>query len=206
MVHAAITNTLVPGLTVYSQQAGVSAVLADIVVRPDSVMLAPGDSVQFTASGIDRDGQTIYFTPVWNANGGTIDSTGLFIAGMESGTFEVSAGNQTGRIQETAHVQIGGITPLEPLTEPVRAYALYANHPNPFQATTTIAFDIPAPGPVRIAVFNLLGQPVATIADAWFSAGRHQAQFGVQDLPSGTYFYQMHTPQFSTTRKMVLMR
>ena len=84
---------------------------------------------------------------------------------------------------------------------------LGANYPNPFNPSTQIQFNLPADGPVRLAVYNLLGQRVRLLVDsANLGAGTHQVTFEASDLARGTYLYRLETPQQTLTRRMVLMK
>ncbi|HMB92046.1 MAG TPA: S8 family peptidase, partial [Rhodothermales bacterium] len=85
--------------------------------------------------------------------------------------------------------------------------SLGSNYPNPFNPSTQIQFTLPADGPVRLAVYNLLGQRVRVLVDsANLSAGTHQVTFEASDLASGTYLYRLETPRQTISRRMVLMK
>jgi hypothetical protein len=88
----------------------------------------------------------------------------------------------------------------------VTAYALHEAYPNPFNPTTTISYDLKEAGLVKLAVFNLLGQNVATLVSSLQSAGQHSVTFDATGLPSGAYLYRIETNGFSATRKMLLMK
>ncbi len=82
--------------------------------------------------------------------------------------------------------------------DPVRptAVALGGNHPNPFNAVTVIPYQLPYAAPVRLTVFNVLGQPVRTLVDQHQPAGAHQVIWdGTDDrgrpAASGVYFYRL---------------
>ena len=49
-------------------------VLTEIIVSPDTVRIDVGDSRRFVATGRDQQNQTLAFSPVWSATGGTIDA------------------------------------------------------------------------------------------------------------------------------------
>ena len=90
-------------------------------------------------------------------------------------------------------------------------YDLSANYPNPFNPTTTINYQVPKTAHVKIVIFNLLGQKVATLVDDELVAGFHSTQFnGLTDrgrqLSSGIYFYRMTTGDFSKTQKMMFLK
>jgi hypothetical protein len=83
---------------------------------------------------------------------------------------------------------------------------LYPNYPNPFNPGTTIAFALPAAGPVAIIVYDLSGRLVTTLLDQPMPAGHHEVRFNAGQLASGVYLYAIRTGTYSETRKMVLMK
>lgn len=83
---------------------------------------------------------------------------------------------------------------------------LHQNYPNPFNPRTTVRFDLPAPGPVRIDVFDALGRRVRTALDATLPAGRHDAVLEADRLPSGMYVYRLEAAGRSLTRRMVVLK
>ena len=89
--------------------------------------------------------------------------------------------------------------------------ALYANFPNPFNPSTTIAFDIANDTNVKIDIFNIRGQKVKTLIDEHFANGRFNVEWNGTDdtgrnVSSGVYFYRLTTNDYSNIRKMLLMK
>ncbi len=82
---------------------------------------------------------------------------------------------------------------------------LHGNYPNPFNPSTTFAFDLPEPADVRLAVYDALGREVFTVVSQRLNAGRHHYAWDAGNLTSGVYFYRLDTGEFSATRKMVLV-
>ena len=78
--------------------------LNNIVLTPSSVNLQVGDSLQISAAGFDRSGKSVPITPVWSATGGTITSNGKYTAGSQTGSFTVTASDQS--ISQSAPVTI----------------------------------------------------------------------------------------------------
>lgn len=88
---------------------------------------------------------------------------------------------------------------------------LFANHPNPFNPSTTIRYALAADGSVRLVVFDTAGRRVRTLVDESQGAGEHRVQFDGRDdrggrLASGVYFYRLESNGVVKTRKMVLLK
>ena len=100
----------------------------------------------------------------------------------------------------------GSITDVgSSLAKPER-FHLYQNYPNPFNPQTTIEYELPEMAHVKIVVYNVLGQNVQTLIDGIQNPGRNQVEFKATGLPSGVYFYQLHTGLFFDTKKMLMMK
>mgnify|MGYP005835037971 CR=1 FL=1 len=85
-------------------------------------------------------------------------------------------------------------------------FALDQNAPNPFNPTTTIRFSLETLGEIRLAVFNLKGEKVATIAEGVFSAGSHIVGFDGRALASGMYLYRLEAAGKTLQKKMLLLK
>jgi hypothetical protein len=85
-------------------------------------------------------------------------------------------------------------------------YALEQNYPNPFNPSTTIKYSIPEDGFVKLAVYNLLGEEVATIVSNVQKAGRYEVNFSANGLSSGVYVYRIEAANFTASKKLVLMK
>lgn len=85
-------------------------------------------------------------------------------------------------------------------------FSLQQNYPNPFNPNTKINFSIPEQTIVKLKIFNAIGQEVATILNTELAAGNHTVDFNAESLSSGVYFYRIETPNFTSTKKMILMK
>ena len=82
-------------------------------------------------------------------------------------------------------------TGVEAATATPTEYVLRQNFPNPFNPATTIRFAVPQRAHVTLAVFNMLGQQVATLVQGEQEAGYHEVQFDASGLVSGVYLYRL---------------
>jgi len=88
---------------------------------------------------------------------------------------------------------------------------LKTNYPNPFNPSTTIAFDMALAGQVSIEIYNIKGQRVKEVVSGSFSVGSHKVVWNGDDsagrsVGSGVYFYRMTTSGYSSVRKMLLLK
>jgi uncharacterized delta-60 repeat protein len=86
------------------------------------------------------------------------------------------------------------------------AYALGQNYPNPFYYATSIDYALPVSGHVTVKVYNLAGQEVATVVDAEQAAGRHEVDWGSENLPAGVYLYRLQVNGFKQTNKFIVLK
>ena len=89
-------------------------------------------------------------------------------------------------------------------------FALGPNYPNPFNPSTIIPYQLAASSAVRLEVFNLLGQHIATLVDGERPAGFHTATWHAVDgvgraVGAGVYIYRMTVGMESQTGRMVLV-
>jgi len=90
-------------------------------------------------------------------------------------------------------------------------FALYQNHPNPFNPITTIRYDLSEDGPVSIIIYDLMGREIKTLVKQVSAPGRYSVnwngrnQWGKQ-IASGMYFYRMETPKFQSVKKLIFLK
>ncbi len=87
-----------------------------------------------------------------------------------------------------------------------KKFALLPNYPNPFNPSTTIRYILPAWSDIRIEIYNILGQKVATLFDGSKQAGYRTITWQADDYPSGVYFARLETEKRSENIKMVLLK
>jgi hypothetical protein len=94
--------------------------------------------------------------------------------------------------------QLDGMLPTQ--------YALLQNFPNPFNPTTTIRFEVPKEGFVELKVYDAVGKEVATILSNYLTAGRYQIRWNAAGNASGVYFYRLVSQDYSSVKKLILMK
>lgn len=86
-------------------------------------------------------------------------------------------------------------------------YELSQNYPNPFNPSTVIEFSLPEDAAnVELSIYNTLGEKVAELVNTSLAAGRYQYQWNGQNVASGTYIYKLRTDQFTSVKKMLLLK
>ncbi len=85
-------------------------------------------------------------------------------------------------------------------------YELGQNYPNPFNPTTHIRFNIPETANAKLTVFNVMGEEVATLVNGVMQAGGHTVSWNAASMPTGVYFYQLESGNFSQTKKLLLVK
>jgi len=81
-----------------------------------------------------------------------------------------------------------------------------SNSPNPFNASTTIHYAISKDANIRLSIYNLLGQEVATIVDEQLVAGDHSVIWDASNYSSGIYFYRLTAGGKVITKRMTLLK
>jgi len=92
-------------------------------------------------------------------------------------------------------------------------FALDQNYPNPFNPTTTIRYQLPVNSLVRLGVYDMLGQEIATLANGIQNAGYRSVEWRALGVTSGVYFYRLEAMSaeapgktFMQIRKLLLLK
>ncbi len=105
-------------------------------------------------------------------------------------------------LQLTYQSLIGGIQTIEI----PNYFSLAQNYPNPFNPTTSIKYSVPTAVNVSLKVYDLLGKEVATLVNEMKQPGFHTADFNASNLASGIYFYRIDAGEFTSVKKMMLVK
>ena len=179
-----------------------------VVNKPTPVIY----SFQYEAS--DPDGDVVTYSLSSGPAGSSIDpNTGLFTWGptsdqvgqMYTVTVKATDGTLTTKTSQTiaASTTITGVARVN--TMPTE-YNLSQNYPNPFNPTTSIQFSIPKESFVKLSVFNVIGQRIQVLVSQNMSAGNYKVNFDASKLNSGMYIYRIETADYTSVRKMLLVK
>ncbi|HEY5125657.1 MAG TPA: T9SS type A sorting domain-containing protein, partial [Ignavibacteria bacterium] len=85
-------------------------------------------------------------------------------------------------------------------------FTLYQNYPNPFNPSTTIKFDLPVSGFVKLKIYNILGREISTLVNEIRNAGTYEINYNASALSTGIYFYKLEFGGNSEVRKFTLIK
>ncbi|SVA05369.1 uncharacterized protein METZ01_LOCUS58223 [marine metagenome] len=85
-------------------------------------------------------------------------------------------------------------------------YRLYQNYPNPFNSRTSIRYDLPESGHVRIRVYDILGNEITTLVNSEAVIGEYIIHWAPRHQGSGVFFVRIESTGFDKTRKMILLK
>ena len=85
-------------------------------------------------------------------------------------------------------------------------FELFQNYPNPFNPTSNIKYQIAKSSFVKMVVYNILGEEVATLVNEKLQPGTYEVEWDASIYPSGVYFYKLETETFSDTKKLILLK
>ncbi len=181
-----------------------------------------------------KNGDKVAGDGIWSANitfpAGNIGGPGLYKYGMfYSGEDTVNGGYhpmdnefKDGSVNHYLNVKVGPMlvindtfgdathvitTGIEKSDNqiPMR-FSLEQNYPNPFNPSTIIKYSVPKSQLVVLKIYNILGQEVASLVNTEQQAGNYEVTFDASKLASGVYIYNLTSGNFSSTKKMMLLK
>jgi hypothetical protein len=85
-------------------------------------------------------------------------------------------------------------------------YELRQNYPNPFNPSTAIQFSIPCRQFVTMKIYDILGKEIMMLVNEEYESGEHTIQFSTEKLSSGAYFYQMTAGNYTSIKKLLVIK
>ena len=184
--------------------------------------VADSDSLWFYVDGIMKKstptsaasfGSTKYYFNI--GGGGIFDPTGNFFLGAIDDIRIYNRALTRAEIDTLFHEggwHLSSTVVKSAMSTVPDNFVLYQSYPNPFNPSTTIRFDIPEQSPIRLTIFNILGQEVAELANEIAGPGSFTKSWNA-NAPSGIYFYQItvlpasnSNKKYTDTKKMLLLK
>ncbi|MCB0725157.1 MAG: T9SS type A sorting domain-containing protein [Ignavibacteriae bacterium] len=88
----------------------------------------------------------------------------------------------------------------------LESFELYQNYPNPFNPSTRIRFTIPTAGYTSLKIYDSMGREIATLISGNLKSGNFNLEFNGENLPSGVYYYKLISSNYSSIKKMILLK
>jgi len=85
-------------------------------------------------------------------------------------------------------------------------YNLEQNYPNPFNPETKISYQIGSSEQVKLTVYDVLGREITTLVNEFQNAGNYSYNFDASNLAGGVYIYQLSTPSYQNSKKLILLQ
>jgi len=178
-----------------------------------------GDSWTVLENGPDRFAERFQFLDTLNGWALGYDTYRTTDGGLTWETFTTRRDNWSGEIDfvDPTHGWLLGSntlmrfdgsifsTPEQPDAKPVTFKFLPA-YPNPFNPNTTLAFDLPNAGRVRVDVFDVTGRLVQSLGDQFYTAGSHSLKFDGSGLSTGMYFARASKGSVHAVQKLLLLK
>ncbi|MFN4111081.1 MAG: carboxypeptidase regulatory-like domain-containing protein, partial [Ignavibacteria bacterium] len=210
---------------IVSESGVVTGIDINLITRPDTGFARINGKVR-TILGEPVSGALIFAYDLnGNVNSYTISesdgsyslenlSAGEFTLIVESTEYENTADNGTVNVDygsnSTAYKDLylspASTTGVGNQSTTPTSYSLMQNYPNPFNPTTTIRFTIPEKVHVKLEVYNLIGQKIATLINGELNAGQYNFDFNGAGLSSGIYLYRIQAGNFTSVKKMLLLK
>jgi len=158
--------------------------------EPGQVMIA--NATVTTRSGVSGSGSAAVLT---------FRRIGTALGGFQLSPLHVL--DASGAVSLIQNVQALDLKPRE--------FGLDQNYPNPFNPTTQIAYRLPEDANIKLALYNILGQQIRTLANGFTPAGAYTITWDGKDeagrqVASGMYLYRLDAGKFSSVKRMTLLK
>lgn len=159
------------------------------------------ESGEYNGTGADQGDSPVYLSKYQSYN----------LTGLEDGTeyyFAIQTFNSSDlRSNFSDEITATYIsTSINNSTDIPKEYELGQNYPNPFNPSTQIRYSVPEQARVKLEVYNMLGQRVATLVNENKSPGRYEVNFDASGLSSGVYIYRLQAESHTESRQMMLIK
>lgn len=204
-----------PSVAAYDPELRIGAVAADIRWNPDKYeFIGPSEVQDNTVANDDSIAWGLYRLSRFSVEGEhDFKLPGLRLAVKREGMTDDFNFTVNNAVEAMTFRQLDPGSPVVTSFEEARParYFLYPASPNPFNATTTIRYELAERANVRLDIFNIAGQRVRTLVDTAMDAGRHAVLWDGDDdagnpVGSGTYLSRLTTSRTILRQKMMLLK
>jgi hypothetical protein len=188
----------------------------DTLTSPQTTF-EPNKTGYLSLHATDPDGDTVKYSfstpPAVPRNASISASTGEFQWALDLNftvgssipiRFRATAGALS--VARTISFIIHQRTAVDPTLGTPTEFSLQQNYPNPFNPVTRIKYSIPEESKVVMKIYNVLGQQVAQLVNEIQKAGYYNVDFDASKLTSGIYLYKIEAKNFSSVKKMILVK
>jgi len=101
----------------------------------------------------------------------------------------------------------GGPIGIQPISNEIpTGYYLEQNYPNPFNPNTKIRISIPNSSFTKLTIYDVTGKVMAILVNEELKPGKYEVDWDASHRTSGIYYYKLEAENFTSTRKMVLLK
>ncbi|TAK66843.1 MAG: T9SS type A sorting domain-containing protein, partial [Bacteroidetes bacterium] len=116
-----------------------------------------------------------------------------FLSSNDVSQFELVVGSS-----EAIHERVRNVAP--------RSFSLSNNYPNPFNPVTTFEYLLPRAVHVSFKMYNLAGEEVAVLRSGYEESGEYVVRWDATGVPSGVYFARLVAGEFTSVKKVLLVK
>lgn len=158
----------------------------------------------------EKDGNQITIsTETVNKLTFTLDQTHALLVSQKNGSQikSIITGINKITFNELTHIEENN----QHLKMDIKTFVLHQNYPNPFNPSTTIEYELPAPGWIKIQIFNVNGKLVRNLESRYSPGGVHRIVWNGENdnwvlVANGIYFYQVQFNDIVQMKKLLLIR
>lgn len=214
--NSAVTVTLTGPLTLPAGQTGtytftVTRTSGSNSVGGIDIAVSSGTLGIGSSTGIKLlSGEVVHSTPF--SSGSTTSKTFTFTAPNTAGTVTMAATGAKGSNPPSWNnatnltITVTPVSSISKIEETASSYDLGQNYPNPFNPITKINYSIPKSSNVKINIFDILGQKVESLVNEKQDAGTYSVEFDASNLSSGVYYYKIEAGEYTSVKKMTLVK
>lgn len=161
------------------------------------------DDTSASGFGLSSNGEEVWLE---NGNGIVIDNVVFPALGVTQSYGRIPDGGEWQVLNTITKGATNVTTGISEDNFLVNEFNLSQNYPNPFNPVTIISYQLPVDGFVTLKVYDILGNEVNTLVSEYRIVGSYTVEFDGRELTSGLYIYRLVTDNYSSIKKMMLLK